>query len=78
MTFKGAIFDMDGTLIDSLTFEFQFNSGISESQFAELPDRVLFTGSDDIIISLILLQDQPHAFDIVLRIAPVAQRVHVP
>ena len=38
---------------------------------------MLHAGSDDEVLGLILLHDQPHALDIILGVAPVTQRIHV-
>ena len=38
---------------------------------------MLHAGSDDEVLGLILLHDQPHALDIILSVTPVAQRIHV-
>ena len=38
---------------------------------------MLNPGGNDIIVRLVLLEDQPHAFDIVLGIAPVTQGIEI-
>ena len=50
---------------------------MGKGQCCELPDSMLYTCRDHIVIRLILLQDQPHALHIVLRITPVTQAVQV-
>jgi GDPmannose 4,6-dehydratase len=39
---------------------------------------VCFAGGKNIIIRLVLLQDQPHSFDKIARVAPVAHCVEIP
>ena len=48
-----------------------------ESQLGELTDRVLLTGSNDEILWLLCLENQPHALYVILRITPVAERIQV-
>ena len=38
---------------------------------------MLYTGGDDKVFRLLVLQDQPHTLHIILCIAPVAQRIHI-
>ena len=38
---------------------------------------MLFAGSDDEVVRGFLLQNQPHALDIILGVAPVPERIHV-
>ena len=44
-----------------------------EGQLAEFPDGVLLACGDDEVLGLVVLQNQPHALDVVPGIAPVAQ-----
>ena len=48
-----------------------------ESLLGEVADSVLHTGSNNEVFRLILLHNQPHALNVVLRVAPVTQRIHV-
>ena len=43
-----------------------------ESQCGKLTHGVLFTGGDDEILWLVVLQDEPHALHIILGVAPIA------
>ena len=44
----------------------------SERLLDEFADRMLFAGRQHIVVGLRLLQDQPHAFDIIAGVAPIA------
>ena len=46
---------------------------MSEGQEAEISHAVLHTGGDDEVLGLLLLQDKPHALDVILCIAPVTE-----
>ena len=48
-----------------------------EGDADELTDRVRLASRDHIVVGLVLLQHQPHGFDVVLGIAPVALGVEV-
>ena len=64
-------------LVNPLPFEAEFDAGVVEGQGGELADAVLDTGGDDEVFRHGVLEDQPHAFDIVPGIAPVAEAVQV-
>ena len=50
---------------------------LGERALDEFAHRVRLAGRQHIIVGLVLLQDQPHAFDIVARMAPVALGVEI-
>jgi hypothetical protein len=50
---------------------------MSKGEFHKLSHAVAFAGSEHIVVGLGLLHDQPHAFDIVARMAPVPPGVQV-
>ena len=50
---------------------------VIERDLAKLADRVGFTGRDQVVIRVILLEHQPHGMDIVGRVSPVAPRFQV-
>ena len=56
---------------------FNRSTDTSKSLFDELADRVPFAGCQHIIVGLGLLHHHPHAFDIIARMAPVADRIQV-
>ena len=64
---------VDALLVHALADKFQLDAHIVEGQLAELADGVLLTGGDDEVLGLVVLQNQPHALDVVPGIAPVAQ-----
>ena len=65
--------DADALLLRSLSAEVQLNACAAEGQFAELTHAVLLARGDDKVFGLRLLQDEPHAFDVVASVAPIAQ-----
>ena len=64
---------VDALLVHALADKFELDAHIVEGQLAELADGVLLTGGNDEILGRFVLQNQPHALDIILGIAPVAQ-----
>ena len=64
-------------LVDALALPAEADANVLEGPLHELPHGMLDTRSDDEVIRLVLLQDQPHALDVVLGVAPVAQAVEV-
>ena len=80
----GADFDEDAAgggvdtfLVGAFAFPAQFDAGAAEGELAEFAHGVLFAGGDDEVFGLVLLQDEPHAFNVVFGVAPVAQRAEV-
>ena len=67
----------DGVFRDTLALEADPDAKLGCGPGDELPDRVLLPGGDDEVLGLVLLQHQPLHLDIVLGVAPVAQRVEV-
>ena len=57
-------------LIDPFAAPFQLYANLTESQRSELADRVVLARGNDEVVGLRLLQDEPHALDVVLGIAP--------
>ena len=68
---------VDAILIHPFASEFQFNPSMMERQLTELTHRMLHTCCNDKILRLIVLQNQPHAFHIILGIAPITQAVEI-
>ena len=50
---------------------------LAEGQLDELAHRVGLAGRQHVVVGLVLLQDQPHALDIVAGMAPVALGVEI-
>ena len=67
----------DADFLVALAFEAQRDAQLGRGEFNELAHAVLHAGGDHEIFSLVLLQHQPLHFDVVTRVAPVAQRAHV-
>src|SRR6516162_7690196 len=63
--------------IDARTLPFDRSTDTRKGLFDELADRMAFAGGQHIVIGSVLLNDHPHAFDIIARMAPVAHRVQV-
>ena len=68
---------VDTLLIHTASLPFQLDAQVVEGQCTELTDRMHFSRSDDEILGGVVLQNQPHAFHVVLRIAPVAAGIQV-
>src|SRR6185437_1709562 len=49
-----------------------------ESPLYEFPHSVRFARRENIVVGLVLLQHEPHAFDIVAGVPPIALRIEVP
>ena len=64
---------VDALLIGALPHELEFDAGVAKREPAEVAHAVLHAGGDDEVLGLLLLQDEPHALDIILRVAPVAE-----
>ena len=67
----------DGVFGDTFSLEADPYAKLGCGPGDELPDRVLLPGGDDEVLGVVLLQHQPLHLDIVLRVAPVAERVDV-
>lgn len=52
-------------------------SGMSERRFEELLDRMGFSRGDYVIVGLVLLEHQPHGFDVFFGVAPIAFGVEI-
>ena len=57
---------VDAFFVFTFTLKTQFDSGITESQLAELTYRMLLAGGNDKIFRLVVLEDQPHALHVIL------------
>ena len=68
---------VDSLFIHALALPLELNAGVVEGKLRKLTDRMLLAGCDDEILRLLVLQNQPHALDIVLCVAPVAERGQV-
>ena len=68
---------VDALLVDAFAFPAQLDADMMEGQGAELADGVVLARSDDEVLRLLLLQDEPHALHVVLGVAPVAEGVEV-
>lgn len=70
-TARGLVYAL---LVGTLTHKLQLDAHVFEGQVAEFTHGVLHARGNDEILGFLVLQDQPHALDVILRIAPVAQR----
>ena len=50
---------------------------IPKSQLQQLPNRVGLPGGNDVIVRLLLLEHQPHGFDIIAGIPPVPLGIEI-
>ena len=67
----------DAFFIDAAALPGEGDAQFSGRRFDELAHRILHAGGDDEVFGRFLLQHQPLHFNVVARMAPVAQRVHV-
>ena len=69
--------DADSGLVDPLAMELQLHPGAPERMVGELPHAVLHSRGDDEVLGPVVLEDKPHALDVVLGVAPVTERAQV-
>ena len=67
----------DADLIHTLAFKTHADAEFGGGEFDELANAVLHAGGDNEVFGMVLLQHQPLHFDVVARMAPVAQGAHV-
>lgn len=63
--------------IHAFALELNIDSGLRKSALAEFPDTVLLACRNDKVIRGFLLKNQPHTFNVILGVPPVAERVKV-
>ncbi len=63
--------------MESFAFPAEGNGSMTKGSFDEFADRMGFSGRDDIVVCLLLLEHHPHCLDIIPCIAPVALCVEV-
>ena len=77
-TYEGlACGGIDADFVDAFALPTELNAGMVEGEGGELADGVLHACGDDEVLGLIVLQDEPHALNIVLSITPVAEGIEV-
>ena len=64
-------------LVDSFAFPSELDAGMMESEGGELAYGMLHASGDDEVFRGVVLEDEPHAFYIILGISPVAKRIEV-
>ena len=64
-------------LVDAFPFPTELDAGMMESEGGELTYGMLHACGDDEVFRGVVLEDEPHAFYIILGIAPVAKRIEV-
>jgi len=69
--------DADALLVLGFALPLEFDADIVEGELGKLADAVLHARGDDVVLGLTGLEDEPHTLDVVLGVAPVAQRVEV-
>ena len=69
-----AVARVDALLGEPGAAPFDGPADASERLLDEFTNRMLFAGGQDIVIRLRLLHDEPHAFDIVAGVTPIAPR----
>ena len=67
-----------GHLIENVAEDRIYGNDINDTESLVINNYgVVFPGGDDKILWSLVLQHQPHTLDVVLRITPVAERIHV-
>src|SRR3954470_5373725 len=69
---------VEALLLDAASVPDDRPADMSKGLFDEFTHRVCLAGGKNIIVWLVLLQDQPHSFDKIARVAPVAHCVEIP
>ena len=64
-------------LVHAFAFPAELDACVVECERRKFTDGVLNTGSDHEVFGLVVLQNEPHAFHVVLGVAPVAEAVQV-
>lgn len=67
--------NVDTPLVDAFAFPAEFDACVVERERRKLTDSVLHAGRNHKVFGLVVLQNKPHAFHIVLSVAPVAKAV---
>ena len=69
--------NIDALFMDAFAFPAEFNTCILERECRKFTNGVLHAGRDHEVFGLVVLQNEPHAFHVVLGVAPVAEAVEV-
>ena len=69
--------NVDTLLVDSFAFPTEFDARMMERERRKLTHGVLHAGRNHKVFGLVMLQNEPHAFHVILSIAPVAEAVQV-
>ena len=69
--------DADALLVLPAALPLEFDADIVEGEVGKLADAMLHACGDDVVLGLAGLEDEPHALDVVLGVAPVAEGVEV-
>ncbi len=72
-----AVARIDAFLLDAGAAPFDLPADMGERLLDEFAHRMLLAGREHKIVGLVLLQHQPHAFDVVARMAPVAPGIEI-
>ena len=68
---------VDALLVEARPPELDLDAGVAEGELREFAHAVLHARRDHEVVRRLVLEDEPHARHIVLRVAPVAQGVEV-
>ena len=69
--------NIDTLFVHAFAFPAEFNACVVESEGCKFTDGVLYAGCNHKVFGLVVLQNEPHAFHVVLGVAPVAKAVEV-
>src|SRR3546814_6794274 len=68
---------IDADFIDAFSGPLDRSPNLGKCKFYEFADGVAFSSRQNIVVCLLLLQHQPHAFDKIAGVAPVSLGVQV-
>src|SRR5690606_28921182 len=68
---------IESDFMDALPLPYDFPADAFEDALHKLPHGVHLAGRENIIVGLLLLQDEPHPFDKIPRVAPVPPGIEV-
>ena len=69
--------NIDSLFVHAFAFPAEFDACVMERKGRKFTDGVLHAGRNHEVFGLVVLQNEPHAFNVVLSVAPVAKAVEV-
>ena len=69
--------NVNALFVHAFAFPAEFYTCVAESESCKFTDGVLYAGCNHEVFGFIVLKNEPHAFHVVLGVAPVAEAVEV-